>query len=76
MSEVDFDLQIVASLVGQYFNWLTDNDGVPPDELLDLPLNRRQRRLLLEHMDNVVTLYGLTADKRQAGIAIKGHIDS
>ena len=58
------DSRIVASLIVRYYDWLTDNGGVSPDELLALPLSQEQRKLLLSRMDDVLTIYGLTADVR------------
>jgi hypothetical protein len=63
------DSQLVARLVVKYYDWLTDNGGVPPEELLALPLSQRQRRQLLDRMDDVLTIYGLTADCRRGPCA-------
>jgi hypothetical protein len=66
------DSQIVASLVVKYYDWLTDNGGVSPDELLALPLTQQQRKHLLKRIDDVLTIYGLTAeigsDRRPPGL--------
>lgn len=61
--QTGFDL--VASLVLQYYDWLSDKGGICPDELLALPLDPQQRKLLLGYMDDVLTNFGLTADFRR-----------
>ena len=58
------DLEFVARLIGEYYDWLTDNGGIPPDELLSLPLTPKQRKLLLKDMDDVLVICGLTAEIR------------
>ena len=51
----------VSKLAGEYYQWLTDNGGRGPDDLLALPLTAAQRQQLLEHMDNILTAFGLVA---------------
>lgn len=58
------DLDVIGVHIESYFLWLADDGGVHPDELLSLPLTPRQRRLLLDRMNQLNCLWGLTAPLR------------
>jgi hypothetical protein len=52
----------VVTLVMQYHDWITDNGGRSPEELLRQPLPPDQRALLLELLNDVLTVYGLASE--------------
>lgn len=60
------DETLIAGYVIDYYNWLTDNGGRNSDELLGLSLTPAQRRLLLERMDDVNTVFSVTAPLHRA----------
>ncbi|MCI0638020.1 MAG: hypothetical protein L0Y72_15290 [Gemmataceae bacterium] len=67
LTQDETDSQVVARLVVKYYDWLTDNGGMSPEELLAIPLSQHQRKVLLKHMDDVLEIYGLTARMGPAG---------
>ena len=61
------DLDVVAPYVVEYYHWLSGNPGgTDPEELLSKPLSREQRQILLERMDDINVLWGITAPLRTA----------
>ena len=58
------DESIVAEMLIAYCDWITDNGGTPPDELLARSMTLAQRRLLLDRMDDVAVLYSITGTVR------------
>ena len=62
----DPDLDIVAPLVMKYLKWMQGKPGgVSSDELLKISLTSTQRRMLLNGMDNINVLWGITAPVRE-----------
>lgn len=62
----DSDLNVVAPLLVQYYQWLSGNGGTDPAVLLSQRLTASQRRLLLDRMDDVNVVWGFTAPLRAA----------
>jgi len=60
------DEEVVAPMVIEFYHWLSDNQGTHPDELLSRDLTPSQRRMLLDKMDDVTVLWGLTSSERRA----------
>lgn len=60
------DLDIVAPLVAEYYQWLSGHGGQSPEVLLARPLSKAQRRMLIARMDDVLVLWGITAPVRSA----------
>jgi hypothetical protein len=64
MIEANRDLDRVAPLVLDFYLWLADQGGAPPDELLQADLTPAQRRMLLDYCDDVLVVWGETATLR------------
>ena len=58
--------QDVTEGVIQYYLWLSDNGGTDPETLLAQPLSKEAKRELLERMDDVNCLWGITAPLRNS----------
>jgi hypothetical protein len=57
---------LVADLIVEYYNWLTDNGGTSSDELLSRTLTPPQRRMLLERMEDVNVVVSATSPMHRA----------
>ena len=66
MCSTEEDLEVVAPLVVAYYNWLSGNGGSDPETLLARPMSPSARQMLLERIDDVNFVYGLTAPLRNA----------
>ncbi|HEX3152568.1 MAG TPA: hypothetical protein VHR66_31135 [Gemmataceae bacterium] len=62
----DDDQALIAELVLEYYNWLTDNGGISSDDLLSRPLTNTQRRELLARMEDVNVVFAATAPIHRA----------
>lgn len=67
------DLEVVAPLVVEYYEWMVGRGNVGPEELLSWPLTRPQRKMLLERMDDINVLWGLTAPLREVAEVIRAN---
>lgn len=61
----DQDLDVIAPLAVEYYRWLSGHGGRAPQELLRERLTRTQRRLLLDRLDDVLVVWGITAPLRE-----------
>ncbi len=59
------DLEVIAPLVVEYYNWLSNNGGRDPQIILEQPLTKVQRKLLLERMDDVNVVWSITSPLRR-----------
>lgn len=61
------DVEAIAPFVLEYYGWLSGTDPEcrgPECILRDVPISERQRRLLLARMDDILVIWGMTADRR------------
>ena len=59
----------VSHMAVEYYLWLSDNGGTDPDTLLSRTSSPRDRRELLDRMDDINCVWAVTAPLRTAARA-------
>lgn len=71
--ENEDDVDVIAPLVGEYYDWLAGKGGRSGQEILEqVKLSPNQRRLFLDRCDDVLVIYGITAPIREANRRKRG----
>ena len=65
----DADIDVVAPLLCEFYEWLrTEDGGTDPETLLARPLTATQRHQLTARMDDLLVVWGLLSPLRCAPV--------